>query len=54
MNKQEKEFDRIRSEYIFELEKQVDELELENFDLREEVERLENKYENNDRDWSRY
>jgi len=41
MNKQEKEWDILRSKYIVKLEERVDELELENFDLREKLEEEE-------------
>jgi len=41
MTKQEKEWDILRSKYIVKLEERVNELELENFDLREKLEEEE-------------
>jgi len=41
-------------DYITSLEKENNKLEDEVFDLKQKVEYLENKYENNDKDLSRY
>jgi len=43
-----------KTEYISKLEEQVDELEIENFDLKERIEQLEGKYETEGYDDSRY
>ena len=41
-------------DYIISLQNEIDKLEDNEFDLKQKVEHLENKYENNDKDLSRY